>query len=84
MYKNIIFVILLIFFIVWMGVFYFSDENINKINKLRSKNYTDLTMNVAEIPSLENDTIDIIDYSPELIIDKKKKKYNKFFELIGK
>ena len=78
MYKNIIFVILQIFFIVWIGVFYISDENINRINKSRSINYTYLNPKITEIPSLENDTIDIIEFTNR----KEKKKYNKFFELL--
>ena len=78
MYKNIIFVILQIFFIVWIGVFYISDENINRINKSRSINYTYLNSKITEIPSLENDTIDIIEFTNR----KEKKKYNKFFELL--
>ena len=78
MYKNIIFVILQIFFIVWIGVFYISDENINRINKSRSINHTYLNPKITEIPSLENDTIDIIEFTNR----KEKKKYNKFFELL--
>ena len=78
MYKNIIFVILQIFFIVWIGVFYISDENITRINKSRSINHTYLNPKITEIPSLENDTIDIIEFTNR----KEKKKYNKFFELL--
>ena len=82
MYKNIIFVILQVSFIVWIGIFYFSDVNINKINKTRSKNISNFNTKISEIPLLENDTVNTIEYLPESNIDMKKKKYNKFFELL--
>ena len=82
MYKNIIFVILQVSFIVWVGIFYFSDVNINKINKTRSKNISNFDTKISEIPLLENDTVNTIEYLPESNKDMKKKKYNKFFELL--
>ena len=82
MYKNIIFVILQVSFIVWVGIFYFSDVNINKINKTRSKNISNFNTKISEIPLLENDTVNTIEYMPESNNDMKKKKYNKFFELL--
>mgnify|MGYP001211016676 FL=1 len=82
MYKNIFFVSLQIIFIFLVGFFYFSDENINTISKSRSKNFDDLYTKVTEIPILENDTKDIIEYVSNPINSKKKKKYNKFFELL--
>ena len=83
MYKDIFFVILQILFVLLVIFFYFSEENIIKINKSRSKNYTELHININDISLLENDTIDIIEYLPESTNDKEKKKYNKFYELIG-
>ncbi len=82
MYKNIIFVILQVSFIIWVGIFYFSDVNINKINKTRSKNISNFDTKISEIPLLENDTVNTIEYLPESNKDMKKKKYNKFFELL--
>ena len=82
MYKNIFFVSLQILFIFFIGFFYLSDENINTISKSRSKNFDDLYSKVTEIPILENDTKDIIEYVSNPINSKKKKKYNKFFELL--
>ena len=82
MYKNIIFVILQVSFIIWVGIFYFSDVNINKINKTRSKNISNFNTKISEIPLLENDTVNTIEYLPESNNDMKKKKYNKFFELL--
>ena len=82
MYKNIFFVSLQILFIFFIGFFYLSDENINTISKSRSKNFDDLYTKVTEIPILENDTKDIIEYVSNTINSKKKKKYNKFFELL--
>ena len=74
MYKNIFFVSLQIIFIFLVGFFYFSDENINTISKSRSKNFDDLYTKVTEIPILENDTKDIIEYVSNPINSKKKKK----------
>ena len=82
MYKNIFFISLQILFIFFIGFFYLSDENINNISKSRSKNFDDLYTKVTEIPILENDTKDIIEYVSNPINSKKKKKYNKFFELL--
>ncbi len=74
MYKNIIFVILQVSFIIWVGIFYFSDVNINKINKTRSKNISNFDTKISEIPLLENDTVNTIEYLPESNKDMKKKK----------
>ena len=82
MYKNIFFISLQILFIFFIGFFYLSDENINNISKSRSKNFDDLYTKVTEIPILENDTKDIIEYVSNPINSKKKKKYNKIFELL--
>jgi len=77
MYKDIFFVILQIIFVILIVIFYFSEENISKINKSRSKSHS--IININDIPLLENDTIDIIEYLPKV----EKKKYNKFQKLIG-
>ena len=82
MYKNIFLSILQIFFIAWITIIYFSDENINNINKSRAKNYSNLYIKISEIPLLNNDTIDIIEYSPDTLNDNEKKKYNEFFNLL--
>jgi len=82
MYKDIFFVTLQILFVTLIIFFYFSEENITKINKSRSKNYNQIHVNINNIPLLENNTIDIIEYLPKSNNDNKKK-YNKFFELIG-
>ena len=60
--------------------FYFSEKNINFVSKSRSQINTQLTLNTIKLPVLKNDTSNIIKYSNE---NKKKKKYNKFFDLIG-
>ena len=60
--------------------FYFSEKNINFVSKSRSQINTQLTLNTIKLPVLKNDTSNIIKYSND---NKKKKKYNKFFDLIG-
>ena len=82
MFKNIFFFVLQIFFIAWIAIIYFSDENINNINKSRSKNYSNLYIKTSKIPSLDNDTIDIIEYVHDSINDNDEKKYNEFFKLL--
>ena len=79
-FKYLIFIIVIIIFIFFTGKYYFSDENIKKsyrsidnINE-RIKKYT------KELPILENNTIDIIDYVNQT--NKIKKKKFNFWKLL--
>ena len=49
MYKDIFFVTLQILFVTLIIFFYFSEENITKINKSRSKNYNQIHVNINNI-----------------------------------
>jgi hypothetical protein len=82
-FKNIIFLGSFILFLVLISFFYFSAENIKKINKSRlfllSKEE-----NNFDLPVLSNDTNNIIFYTNEVENYKKKKKKYNFFDLINK
>ena len=83
--KKIIFcLILFLTFTISIIKFYFSDENVQAVNKSRSffvfKN-KDLYL---KLPLLKNDTIDIIEYRDDIEVYKNKKKRYKFEDLIDK
>ena len=82
-FKNIIFLGLFILFFILTSIFYFSEENIKKINKSRSFLLTKEKSNFY-LPVLPNDTKDIIIYSNEVENYKKKKNKYNFFDLIKK
>ena len=79
--TNFLYVLLPIAFIVLVIFFYFSEKNINFINKSRSQMFSNSTLEINNLPLLKNDTSNIIEYATNF---NKKKKYNKFFDLIGK
>ena len=81
--KNIIFLGSFILLFVFMLIFYFSEDNINKINKSRTF-LTEKDENNFDLPVLSNDTNDIIIYTDEVEEYKKKKKKYNFFDLIKK
>jgi len=82
-FKNTIFLGSLILFLILISFFYFSEENIKKVNKSRLFLLTK-EVNNFDLPVLSSDTNNIIIYSNEVEnYTKKKRKYN-FFELIKK
>jgi hypothetical protein len=80
--KYLMFVIVILIFIFFIGKYYFSDEN--EKNSYRSlmniEKKTDIYL--KSLPILENNTLNIIEYVKETKTDKKKKYY--FWELIEK
>jgi len=83
LFKNIIFLSSFILFFILISFFYFSEDNIKKINKSR------LLLIIKEennfdLPVLPSDTNNIITYSNEVENYKKKKRKYNFFELIKK
>ena len=82
--KYIFYLILFSTFVASIISFYFSDLNINKINKFRSIYQTQLEENFKNLPLLENDTKNIIEYKNDLEMNIKNKKYNFFWKLLGK
>ena len=54
--------LLIIFFIFYINYYYFSDTNIDKIYKNRINLPLNLSKNTDELPFLNNDTNNIIEY----------------------
>ena len=78
--KYLIFIIIIILFLIFTGKYYFSDENIKK--SYRSYKNIDEKIKVysKDLPILENDTQDIIEYVKQN--NKKKKKKFNFWKLL--
>ena len=78
--KYLIFIIIICLFLFFTGKYYFSDENIKK--SYRSYKNIDEKIKVysKDLPILENDTQDIIEYVKQT--NKKKKKKFNFWKLI--
>ena len=74
---NLLYLILLSIFIVLIIFFYFSEENIKRVNKSKYIYSEKLKNYVNELPLLKNDTKNSIEY-----ISAKKKEYNLFWNLI--
>ena len=82
--KNIFYLASFFIFIILTTRFYFSDQNIRETNKSRSFYSIELNNNMQNLPLLKNDTKNIIEYSDDVEIYKKKKKKYTFFGLIKK
>jgi len=78
--KYLIFIIVIFFFLFMSAKYYFSDEN--KKNSYRSlKSINDKILNYTNnLPTLEDDTDNIVEYVQQNQ-NKKKKKYN-FWKLL--
>ena len=82
--KYIFYLISSSIFIISITSFYFSDQNIRETNKSRSFYSVSINKDTMNLPLLKNDTSNIIEYRDDLEVYKKKKKYYKFWDLIGK
>ena len=80
--KNIFYLLSFFIFIILTVSFYFSDLNVRLTNKTRSLYHYELKSNIQNLPLLENDTIDIIEYRDDVEIYIKKKKKYSFRDLI--
>ena len=78
--KYLVFIIVIFFFLFMSAKYYFSDEN--KKNSYRSlKSINDKILNYTNnLPTLEDDTDNIVEYVQQNQ-NKKKKKYN-FWKLL--
>ena len=78
--KYLIFLSIISMFIFFTGKYYFSDENIK--NSYRSYNNIDEKIKIysKDLPILNNDTKDIIEYVKQT--NKKKKKKFNFWKLL--
>ena len=87
MLKKIKYIFYLLSFFIFIIVtisIYFSDQNISKTNKSRSLDSVKLNNDTQNLPLLENDTSNIIEYRNDVEIYKKNKKNYKFWDLIKK
>ena len=82
--KNIFYLGSFFIFIILTTIFYFSDQNIRETNKSRSFYSAELNNNIENLPLLENNTNNIIEYLDDVEVYKRKKKKYSFFDLIGK
>tara|TARA_Y100000590_G_C15662612_1_gene993266 strand:- start:67 stop:330 length:264 start_codon:yes stop_codon:yes gene_type:complete len=82
--KNIFYVLSFIALIFLITFFYFSEQNIQKTNKYRSYYLVKIKENIENLPLLENDTNNIIEYKDDLEVYKKSKKKYTFWDLIKK
>ena len=78
--KYLIFIIIISLFIFFTGKYYFSDENIKKSYRSYKNINEKIKIYSKELPVLENDTKDVIEYVKQT--NKKKKKKFNFWKLI--
>ncbi|MBD1134089.1 hypothetical protein IDH19_02155 [Pelagibacterales bacterium SAG-MED48] len=78
--KYLIFIVIITLFIFFIGKYYFSDENIKKSYRSYKNINEKIKIYSKELPILENDTKDVIEYVKQTN-GKKKKKFN-FWKLL--
>ena len=78
--KYLIFIIIIILFLFFTGKYYFSDENIKKSYRAYKNIDKKIKVYSKDLPILENDTQDIIEYVKQT--NKKKKKKFNFWNLL--
>ena len=78
--KYLFFIIIIIIFIYFTGTYYFSDENIKNSYRSLKNNDQKIKIFSKNLPVLENDTQDIIEYVNQT--NKKKKKKFNFWKLL--
>ena len=71
--KYLIFIIVILVFIFFTGRYYFSDENLKNSYRSYKNNDEKIKQYSENLPILENDTQDIIEYVKQTNKDKKKK-----------
>ena len=71
--KYLIFIIVISVFIFFTGRYYFSDENLKNSYRSYKNNDEKIKLYSENLPILENDTQNIIEYVKQSNKDKKKK-----------
>ena len=79
--KYLVFIIVISLFIFFTGRYYFSDENLKNSYRSYKNNDEKIKLYSENLPKLENDTKNIIEYVKQTNKDKKKK-FN-FWKLLG-
>ena len=80
--KAIFYSISVIAFIIFIVVFYFSEENIRNTYKIRTQHLEKVNNYLSELPFLISDTENIINFKNVMSESKKNKTKRKFWELI--
>jgi hypothetical protein len=78
--KYLIFIIIISLFLFFTGKYYFSDDNIKKSYRSYKNINEKIKIYAKELPILENDTLDVIEYVNQT--NKKKKKKFNFWKLL--
>ena len=78
--KYLIFIVIISLFLFFTGKYYFSDENIKKSYRSQKNIDEKIKTYAKNLPILENDTNNIIEYVKQS--DKKKKKKFNFWKLL--
>ena len=82
--KNIFYFLSFFVFVILTTSYYFSEQNIKKTNKSRIYYLVKQNNDLLNLPLLENDTSNIIEYRDDIEVYKKNKKNYTFWCLIGK
>ena len=82
MFFKIFYISSICLFVFFTTKNYFSSENIRNMTKSRSQYIEHLNSNTIDLPILENNTNDIIEYTNNVSEYKNKKKKRKFMELL--
>ena len=80
--KRIFYSLSTIIFIIFIVIFYFSEDNKINTNKIRSIHLAKIKENLNQLPILLNDTKNIIEYTNNSDKPKNSKSKRKFWELI--
>ena len=72
-FKYLIFIVVILVFIFFTGRYYFSDENLKNSYRSYKNNDEKIKVYSKNLPVLENDTHNIIEYVKQTNKDKKKK-----------
>ena len=78
--KYLIFIIIIFLFIFLTGRYYFSDEHIKKSYRSYKNINEKIKIYLKDLPILENDTKNVIEYVKQT--DKEKKKKFNFWKLL--
>ena len=78
--KYLIFIVIIVLFFFFTSKYYFSDENIKKSYRSYKKIDEKIKVYSKDLPILENDTQNVIEYVKQT--NKKKKKKFNFWKLL--
>ena len=80
-FSNSFFLIIIFIYIFFIFNYYFSEKNVKGINMNRSNFQNNLNYNTTQLPILENDTNNVIEFNSSFSNDIKNKKPRNFWNL---